>query len=1158
VAACGRCSAENGPDNRFCSACGFALSSVCRSCAEPVDAGARFCGACGSAASQPETAKTPVAERRVCSVLFCDLVGFTTYSESRDAEEVRELLSRYFETARGVVLRYGGVVEKFIGDAVMAVWGTPVVREGDTERAVRAALDLVDAIEALGVEVGVPTLRARAGVVTGEVAVTIGAANEGMVAGDAVNTAARVQSAAAPGTVLVDEATRRLAEAAVAFDDGGTHEMKGKALPQQLWMAGRVLAGLGGIQRLDGLETRLVGRDLELRLVRDLFHTSVDRRQPRLVVVSGAAGVGKSRLGWEFEKYVDGLADDVAWHRGRCLSYGHGVAFWALAEVVRQRLGIADEDPAEVAGAKLVAGIEAIVAPEERDYIGVRLGRLLGITYPGNDAIDLSRDELFAGWRLWFERLAALDPVVLLIEDLQYADSGLLAFLDHLVTWAKDAPIFVLGFARPELEHERPGWASGRNRNLVVLDSLDDTSMATLLELLVPGMPRPAAAQISHVAHGIPLFAVETIRSLIDKDIVVPTDGVYRLVGDVGTLTVPASLHELLAARLDALPPLVRGLVGDASVVGSTFPAEALVAVSHLDEQQVHDGLQELVRRGVLEISADPLSPQRGSYHFAHEMLRQVAHNTLSRRDRKALHLAVTVHLRSAFAGDGEEVIDVVARHYLDALTAVPNDPDLSQIRDQALEALNRAGERSLRVGAPGSAANSFITASELVLDRLTSARLAARAADSALSASQFADAIDYARRTNETYLELGDVRAAARARVTEGASLRITGRHTEARTCLHDALEALTPEPDASTVLALEQLADLEIFDGTDAAGPRSDEALVLGQSLAVEPTLLAGLCTVRALYLSNVGRRTEAAALMREAARLAEGVGKTNEQGAALMNLSDIVGAWDPTEAEQAAREAAVLLRRAGDSGYLAFALSNLSAALVALGEWDDAAMAVHETAETDLVDDVDEILGRRAWICALRGDTDGIEPLIARMTVYPSTEAPQEQAGLALTRGLAAAATGHWDEALRLAMSVLQHIDALGIGSEQIRWAWPLASRAAFETGETAATQDLLTILHDQPRGLVPPMVQAEHALVLARVSGQFDEAILELRAGSTPYHLAQGLLDHADHLQRHGSHTDANPLIEEARQIADRLGADAVRRRAESMGNSLVAT
>jgi class 3 adenylate cyclase len=545
-----------------------------------------------------------VAERRVCSVLFCDVVGFTPLSESRDPEAVRELLSEYFAVARTVVSRYGGVVEKFIGDAVMAVWGAPAATEGDAERAVRAALDLVAAVAEVDGGPDAPVLSARAGVVTGEVAVTLGATGEGMVAGDAVNTAARVQAAAEPGQVLVDGATYRLAGSAVGFADTGEHQLKGKADPVRLLRATRVLAGAGGSQRVDGLEAPLTGRDAELRTVRELFHAAAERQVPRLVLVSGPAGTGKSRLGWEFRKYIEGLAAEVWWHRGRCLSYGEGVAFWALAEMVRQRLGIAEEDSADVAAGKLAAGLDRFVPdPGERAYVGVRLGRLLGVG-SADGAAALSREELFAGWRLFFERLAAESPVVLLVEDAQYADSGLLDFLDHLVDWAKNLPIYVLVFARPELEQVRPRFGVGRNRVTLTLDPLDPESMDHLVDALVPGMPKAARSKVTRQAQGVPLFAVETVRSLVDRDIVQPVEGVYRLVGDIGELTVPDSLHALLAARLDVLDPGVRRLVADAAVLGITFPAEALVPISGRDDASVRAALADLVRREVLSVSA--------------------------------------------------------------------------------------------------------------------------------------------------------------------------------------------------------------------------------------------------------------------------------------------------------------------------------------------------------------------------------------------------------------------------------------------------------------------------------------------------------------------------------------------------------------------------
>src|SRR5580658_3248015 len=750
-----------GEGDRFCGDCG-AAAGVCLACGEPLAPGKRFCRACGTPLAEITPAvplrpgPEPVAERRVCSVLFCDVVGFTPLSESRDPEAVRELLAQYFAVARTVIGRYGGVVEKCIGDAVMAVWGTPTATEGDAERAVRAALDLVAAMEALGAEAGVPGLAARVGVVTGEVAVSLGAVGEGMVAGDAVNTAARVQSVAAPGQVLVDAATHRLAAGAVGFAEAGSHQLKGKTEPQELWRATRLLSWVGASQRMDGLEAPLTGRDAELRTIKELFHAAAERRVPRLVLVSGPAGVGKSRLGWEFEKYADGVAQEVWWHRGRCVSYGEGVAFWALAAIVRQRLGIAEEDLAEAAAAKLQDGLDRFVPdPAERTYAGVRLSRLLGVAFAADSGATLSREELFAGWRLFFERLAAVQPLVVLVEDAQYADAGLLDFLDYLIDWGRDLPVYVLVFARPELGQVRPGFGTGRNRSTLTLDPLDPASMGRLVDALVPGMPAAARSKITSQAQGIPLFAVETVRSLIDRDIVQPVEGVYRLTGDMGELTVPDSLHALLAARLDALDPAVRRLVADAAVLGSTFPAEALIAVSGQDEALVQAALDDLVRREVLSVSADPLSPERGSYRFSQQMLRQVAYDTLSRRDRKARHLKVAAHLRAVFPGDGEEVTDVIARHYLDALEAVPGDPDTGQIRAQAIGTLIRAAERAGRTGSPARAAASFTAAADLSLaagteaaaDQPSAGVLWERAAEAADTNADWARAVDLATR---------------------------------------------------------------------------------------------------------------------------------------------------------------------------------------------------------------------------------------------------------------------------------------------------------------------------------------------------------------------------------------------------------------------------
>ncbi|HSV37925.1 MAG TPA: adenylate/guanylate cyclase domain-containing protein, partial [Nocardioidaceae bacterium] len=371
---CGACGATGHADTAvFCFACANPLAGdpTCGSCGSEVPPEARFCPNCASplAAGAAPVLPAPVATprgsaRKITSVLFGDLVGFTTLSESRDAEEVRELLTEYFDECRAVISRYGGELEKFIGDAVMAVWGLPATREDDAERAVRAGLELVERVTALGDRIGMQGLALRVGITTAEVAVTLGATGQGMVAGDPVNTAARIQSTASPGEVWVDETTRAFSSSSIAYDDAGSHAMKGKAEPVPLWRVRAVVAGARGDRRDDGLEAELVGRDGELRLVKEFFHRVQETLRPGLLVVDGEAGVGKTRLGWEFEKYVDGFEANVLWHRGRCLSYGEGVAYYALAEAVRGRLAIlagADDQAGADSRQLLTRGLAACV-----------------------------------------------------------------------------------------------------------------------------------------------------------------------------------------------------------------------------------------------------------------------------------------------------------------------------------------------------------------------------------------------------------------------------------------------------------------------------------------------------------------------------------------------------------------------------------------------------------------------------------------------------------------------------------------------------------------------------------------------------------------------------------------------------------------------------
>jgi len=547
-------------------------------------------------------------------VLFGDLVSFTTLSESRDPEEVRELLSEYFAVARTVVGRYGGTIEKFIGDAVMAVWGVPVSHEDDAERAVRAGLDIVAEVAALGTRVGAPELSMRVGVVTGPVAVTLGAVNEGMVAGDAVNTAARVQTAAAPGTVWTDQETRGLTAAAISYSDMGEHTLKGKAEPARLFRADAIVAAVGGAQRVDGLEAPMTGRESEMRQVKELFHATEADGRSRIVLVSGMPGVGKSRLGWEFEKYVDGLSDAVRWHRGRCLSYGEGVAYWAFSEMVRSRLGLLENDVAAEVRAKVRSGVDAVAdGPDEAEWLRPRLEALLGV----GDGTTFERSDLFAAWTTLVDRVGGDDPVVLLFEDVQHADTSLLDLVEHLLETAR-AKLFVLVLTRPELLDARPSLAAGRRATVVQLEGLTDAAMRTLVDGLVSALPERARSAIVARAEGTPLYAVETVRSLIDHDAVVAQGGHYVFVDhehvrvDLAQLSAPTSLQTLIAARLDTLTPVERRTIQDASVLGMAFRHSGLMALSDVSSYELDAAVAGLARRGVIETQDDPRSPERG------------------------------------------------------------------------------------------------------------------------------------------------------------------------------------------------------------------------------------------------------------------------------------------------------------------------------------------------------------------------------------------------------------------------------------------------------------------------------------------------------------------------------------------------------------------
>ncbi len=1008
---CGTCSAECPDGAKFCQECGGSLARACPACGHPSGAG-RFCNECGTplsgatpvgaAVQRPVASGSPVSERRTTTVLFADLVSFTTYSEGRDPEEVRELLSAYFAMARTVVGRYGGTIEKFIGDAVMAVWGVPVSHEDDAERAVRAGLDLVTELAALGESSGAPGLSMRVGIVTGSVAVTLGATNEGMVAGDAVNTAARVQTAAEPGSVWVDPETRSLTQAAVAFSDMGEHAMKGKAEPVRLFRADTVVAAVGGAQRVDGLQAPMAGREAELRLVKEALHATQADGRARLVVATGVAGVGKSRLGWEFEKYTDGLSDSILWHRGRSLSYGEGAAFWAFAEMVRSRLGILETDDRVTAADKIVVGVRRVAASqEEAAWLVPRLTALVS----GVDRVAFDRTDLFVAWTTFLERVGGTDPVVLVFEDAQYADAGLLDLVEHLMQSVR-CKLFVLVLTRPELLERGPTLATGRGRTLVELAPLPDEAMEALVDGLVADLPVRARSALVARAEGVPLYAVETVRSLIDQDAVLAREGRYVFVDhdhaivDLGRLTAPTSLQTLIAARLDALSATERRTVQDASVLGLTFRYGSLLTLSGMSSYELDQALAALVAKGVLETQDDPRSPELGQYRFLQAMVREVAYSTLARADRRARHLAAAEHLTQEESEGDAALAGIIAQHLLDALAAsTDHDPERTDLGNRARGLLTAAAARAEGLGAPEDALANSLAALRLDPDDRERCDLRERAARAALQAGQPTLAEELAAAAVEGYRELGLTVPMIGALAHQARATWQLGRVGHAEELVQRADDLAAGRDDVPLAVTCELLRLL--FDCDRARGDRASQEthalrlLLLGEDLEDAEMTVSGLTRI-GIVLLDLGSGAAFRALVERSIVLAREQHLLPALANALVNLTSELYPRVLAEAAAPALESVAVSKQLGDSRSTESALINACYTWWLAGEWD---LLMAETSEwlegRETTSSSGPLWLSRAQVQLARGESPVVPAL-------PSSEEPYDRQALSVTSG------------------------------------------------------------------------------------------------------------------------------------------------------------
>jgi len=621
------------------------MTLICPRCAEENPDRARFCMVCAEPLGAEPSRRE---ERKVVSVLFVDLVGFTAASEAADPEDVRARLTAYHGRAKAEVERFGGTIEKFVGDAVMAVFGAPVAHEDDAERAVRSGLAILAAIRDLGLE-------ARAAVNAGEAVVALDARpelGEGIVTGDVVNTAARLQSAAPAGALVAGEQAYWATRHVIDYEPLEPVDAKGKAEPVPVWLARGARSRLG-VDLEPTRATPFVGRDDELEVLRQVYARTLRESACHLVTLVGEPGIGKSRLVAELRDFVDAREEIVFWRQGRCLPYGEGIALWALGEIVKAHAGILESDDPAAARAKLDEILEPLVSDGERAWIATELARLVGAAEAGG-----KREESFAAWREFLEAVAAQRPLVLVLEDLHWADSLLLEFVEHLADWSAGVPLLVVCTARPELHELHPAWGGGkRNATTISLSPLSGGDTARLIAALLERSVLPAETQQALLdrAGGNPLYAEQFVRMLRER----PAGG---------EIPVPETVQALIAARLDTLGPVRKSLLQDAAVIGKVFWSGAVAAVGGHDERAVRDGLHELARRELVRPSRLSSVEGQAELAFGHGLVRDVAYAQIPRAGRVRKHQAAAGWIE-LIAGDRvRDQAELLAHHYREAL----------------------------------------------------------------------------------------------------------------------------------------------------------------------------------------------------------------------------------------------------------------------------------------------------------------------------------------------------------------------------------------------------------------------------------------------------------------------------------------------------------
>jgi class 3 adenylate cyclase/DNA-binding SARP family transcriptional activator len=628
--------------------------SLCAECGAAVVGGAKFCSECGTALA-PEPPSVERQQRKLVTVLFCDMVGSTALAEWLDAEVVRGVMNHFFDAASAVVSRHGGSVEKFIGDAVVAMFGVPLTHEDDALRAVRAAEEIRTAVGRLADDTeqrwGVRVV-ARIGVNTGEVVVGVGGSGSSMATGDTVNVTARLEQSAEPGEILLGDATWQLVRDAVIVEPIGPIPVKGKSEPIVTHRLEQVVAGAAGHTRR--MDLPLVGRESELRLLRDSYERWSAERTCGIITVLGTAGVGKSRLVAEF---IDGVGDGARVVGGRCLSYGSGITYWPLAEAIRQLSGVEEEDtPDQVRErvAKLVAGKANVSA------IVYGVTSLIGVE--GSEAA--AEDSKWA-LRQVLEHVARQQPLVVVLDDVQWAEAPFLDLVDHLADTVSEAPVMLLCMARPDLLDIRPAWGGGKfNATTILLEPLEPAHSDALLTELVGGrtLPDELRVRVASAAAGNPLFAEELLGYLREQGHIVLTEDAVQVTGVLTEIELPPTVRALIGARLDQLPDVERGVLERGAIEGEVFHSGTITALTPSTALS-GDELKRLVRKQIIRHDQSQL-PVQGAYRFRHLMIRDATYDGIPKQQRAAWHQQFGEWLEATVGERVSEYDEILAHHF--------------------------------------------------------------------------------------------------------------------------------------------------------------------------------------------------------------------------------------------------------------------------------------------------------------------------------------------------------------------------------------------------------------------------------------------------------------------------------------------------------------